>query len=262
MKMAQSQREVARDISHGYRILSYGIETCFECEKGFQGRMATESTGSRERVAVICGGGHAKVVLDILRSEGLHDVVGVIDDFLPEGHVVLEPFAVLGTLRDVQNVFAKHSVTAAVVALGDNRKRKCLVDSLTESLPSIKFVRAIHPRATIGSGVIIGDGTVVMAGAVINCVSRIERHCIVNTMASVDHDCRVEDYASLAPRATLCGAVHVGSLAAVCAGAVVVQRVKIGEGAILGAASHARHDIPSYTVQYGNPAIHVRDLKS
>ena len=166
----------------------------------------------------------------------------------------MEPFAVLGTLRDVQNVFAKHSVTAAVVALGDNRKRKCLVDSLKES-------RAIHPRATIGSGVIIGDGTVVMAGAVINCVSRIERHCIVNTMASVDHDCRVEDYASLAPRATLCGAVHVGSLAAVCAGAVVVQRVKIGEGAILGAASHARHDIPS-SVQYGNPAIHVRDLKS
>jgi acetyltransferase-like isoleucine patch superfamily enzyme len=49
-----------------------------------------------------------------------------------------------------------------------------------------------------------------MAGSIVQANARIGKHCIINTGATVDHDCIVEDYAHIAPGAHLCGGVHVG----------------------------------------------------
>lgn len=73
----------------------------------------------------------------------------------------------------------------------------------------------------------VGEGTVFMPGSIIMPGCRIGKHCIINTRASVDHDCILENYVSIAPGATICGGVHIGEGASIGAGAVVVQGVTI-----------------------------------
>lgn len=110
-----------------------------------------------------------------------------------------------------------------IIAVGDNATRKRLVD------PDAEYEVVMHPTAIIHKSVEIGWGTVIMAGVIIQPQVKIGKHCIVNTGATVDHDCVVEDYAHIAPGAHLCGGVHVGE------GALVGVGVGIEPGAVIPA---------------------------
>ena len=72
------------------------------------------------------------------------------------------------------------------------------------------FITLIHPKAYVSPTAYIGKGTIVMAGAVIQANVRIGEHCIINTGASVDHDCVLGDFVHVAPGTHLCGGVEVG----------------------------------------------------
>jgi acetyltransferase-like isoleucine patch superfamily enzyme len=68
---------------------------------------------------------------------------------------------------------------------------------------------------------------------------------VVNSAASVDHDCWIGAHAFIAPGAVLCGGVHVGAGALIGAGAVIVPGVSIGEDAVIGAGAIIRRDVGS-----------------
>ena len=82
------------------------------------------------------------------------------------------------------------------------------------------------------------QGTVVQSGATVG------KHCILNTGASVDHECCIEDFVHISPQATLCGNVHIGEGAWIGASAVVIPGVKIGKWSIIGAGSVVVEDVP------------------
>lgn len=93
-----------------------------------------------------------------------------------------------------------------LVAVGDNRARK----QETEAHPELEWGFAGHASAIIDPYTAIGEGTVIMAGVIIQPGCRIGKHVILNTGCTVDHDCVIEDYAHIAPGAHLCGNVRVG----------------------------------------------------
>ena len=105
----------------------------------------------------------------------------------------------------------------------------------------------------------MGCGTVVMAGAVINAQCKIGNFCIVNTRASLDHDCVMEDYASVAPGVTIGGSVAIGELSAICIGAVVAHRVRVGRDTVVGAGSTVLKDLGDGVLAYGTPARRIRE---
>lgn len=115
-----------------------------------------------------------------------------------------------------------------LVAIGDNRARKRVVES---EKGSGAFATLVHPTAWVSPTARIGEGTVIMAGAVVQARAVIGRHCIVNTGASVDHDCILLDYVHIAPGAHLCGTVTVGE------GALVGVGVGIAPGTFIPAWS-------------------------
>lgn len=124
----------------------------------------------------------------------------------------------------------------AIVAVGDNKTRKLEVERLIKE--EWRFCPAqIHPRAYVARGVEIGEGTVVMAGAVIQPGARIGKHVIVNTCASVDHGCIVGDFAHIAPGVHLCGDVEVGEGALVGVGSCAVPGAKIPAWTLVKAGS-------------------------
>jgi sugar O-acyltransferase (sialic acid O-acetyltransferase NeuD family) len=206
-------------------------------------------------ILVAGASGHAAVVIDILERQGKFRIAGLLDR---SGDGSCLGYEVLGTLEDLPRVMAGRGIRAGIVAVGDNWTRGQLVETLLRLAPDFEFVTAIHPSAQIGREASVGAGSVVMAGAVINPRARVGRFCIVNTAATLDHDSVMEDYSSLAPRASAGGNVRLGAFTAVSLGAGLVHGIVIGEHTVVGAGATVLRDLPPCVVAYGTPARVVR----
>jgi UDP-perosamine 4-acetyltransferase len=95
---------------------------------------------------------------------------------------------------------------------------------------------------------------VVLHGATVMPDARIGDFCVLNAHASVDHDCVLEDGASLGPGVVFPGGVTVREGAFVGTGAVALSGVTIGRGAVVGAGSVVTRDVPDGATVAGNPA--------
>lgn len=196
--------------------------------------------------------GHAKVIIDIVEQSGMHTIIGLIDDTGSVNNLMGYPVA-----RDMR-IYLDRGVWAGLVAIGDNWQRSRLVTKILDKCKDFEFVTAIHPSVKIARDVVIGRGTVVMAGCNINPCTRISSHCLINTGSNIDHDCIINDFASLAPGVTLGGNVVVGEYTAVGLGASVTEKIQFGSHTVIGAGSVVVRDIPSHCVAYGNPCKFVR----
>ena len=116
-------------------------------------------------------------------------------------------------------------------------------------------VTLVHRSAWISPLATIGAGAQIHAGAIVETGSVLGRQCIINTKASVDHDCALGDGVELAPGATLCGEIRVRDRAWICAGATVLPRVTIGADAVVGAGSVVIRDVAAKTTVIGVPAV-------
>lgn len=98
---------------------------------------------------------------------------------------------------------------------------------------------------------------VIMAGAVINPYVQLGKGCIVNTRASVDHDCNVGDYVHVAVGAHLCGTVEVGAYTWIGAGATVSNNVSICPECMIGAGAVVVKNLEEKGTYVGVPAGRV-----
>ena len=206
---------------------------------------------------MIGAGGHARSVLDVIRSEGRFHVAGLIDSSQPKGTPALGSL-VLGQESDLPVLCREQGTTLGVVAIGDNWQRRAVMERLRALVPGFAFASSVHPAATVARDVTVGSGTVIMAGAVVVSGSRIGNGCIVNTLASLDHDGVMEDYSSLAPGAVTGGGVRLGTCAAVGLGARIVHSLRIGAHAVVGAGALVIEEIPPEVVAFGAPAQVIR----
>ena len=88
----------------------------------------------------------------------------------------------------------------------------------------------------------------------------IGSHNIINTGASVGHDCRLSDFVHIASHATLTGGVQIGEGTWIGAGSVIRQGITIGAGTMIGAGSVVVKDIPANVVAFGNPCRVIREI--
>lgn len=188
--------------------------------------------------------GHAKVIIDICKSIGVH-VEGLIDDNVSvtemSGHKVLHTI---------------NSISRVIVSIGNNSIRKKIVEKL-----SVEFETAIASSAIVSESSQVQEGTVVMQGAIIQSESLIGKHCIINTGVSIDHECIVEDYVHISPHATLCGNVTIGEGTWIGAGSTIIQGVKIGKWSVIGAGSVVTKNIPDNTLAVGNRCKIIKTIK-
>lgn len=201
-----------------------------------------------ELVHVIGAGGHAKVVISVLRVRQI-PIAGVLDDSPEKWGKPVMGCVVEGPITQYRERIRK-----GIIAIGDNRARQ----RVAQSLPHIEWISVWHPAAFVDSTVQIGAGTVIFAGAVVQPESRLGNHCIVNTCASVDHDCKIGSYVHIAPGARLAGGVQVGDGALIGVGALILPHLSIGSGSIVGGGAVVTRDVPPYAVVVGNPARIIR----
>jgi UDP-perosamine 4-acetyltransferase len=196
-------------------------------------------------VVILGAGGHAAVVVDSLLEAGEHELAACLGE---SGEETILGVPVLPAETDPRTLGAE----GVFVAVGDNGRRKRLMEEAAGM--GLTMVNAVHPRAVVSRFAVLGTGVAVMAGAVVNARSEIGDGCIVNTGASVDHDCRVGAYAHVAPGTRLCGRVELGEGVFLGVGASVLPEVRIGAWAVVGAGAVVRKDIPGGSRAWGVPA--------
>lgn len=198
---------------------------------------------------VFGGGGHAKSVIDAARSTGSWDVVGVLDDqALPKGQDV-SGVPIRGnitresvTVNDIEN---------AVIAIGDNATRLEIAHRVAGA---VQWATIIHSASYVAPDVELGEGTVVLAGAVIQPACKVGRHVIANTSCSIGHDCVVEDFVHVAPGTNLAGGARIRCGAFLGIGSRVIPLREVGAWSTIGAGGVVVHDIPEKVTAVGVPA--------
>jgi sugar O-acyltransferase (sialic acid O-acetyltransferase NeuD family) len=192
-------------------------------------------------------GGHAKVVIDCLSEAGV-EIEGIFDD--DQDLVSLNGFSVLGPYDEQESPELE-----VIIAIGDNKTRKMIAESVRH-----RFAIAIHPSAIVSKYARVGDGSMIIHGAVVQTGVQLGKHVIINTSASIDHDCKIGNYAHVSPQACLCANVSIGDGTHVGAAATILPQVKVGKWCVIGAGSVVNKDVPDRAVVMGVPGKVVRML--
>src|SRR6478736_4876192 len=130
-------------------------------------------------VIIYGAGGQARVLLELIERAGICPLAGFVDDN-PDMHgTKIGGLPVLGSIDRLASVVRVHRIHRAVIAIGDNVVRKKFADhakSIGLRLPVL-----IHPNAYVSPTAHLGEGTVVLAGAVVGPDAKIGDLCIINT---------------------------------------------------------------------------------
>lgn len=208
------------------------------------------------KIIVVGGGGHAKVLISILKKMKAYEIIGYTD-IKNKGNIL--DVSYLGNDDILSEIMKEQKHCNAVIGVGsvdlsEERKRiKTFVESLGFDLPAV-----VSPNAIVNEGVRIGKATVVFDGVVINSGTKIGECSIINTNSTVEHDCEIGDYVHIAPGATLSGGVKVGNNSFIGTGANIIQTKTICENCFIGAGSTVVESCLTPGTYVGVPAKKVK----
>ncbi|RZS40928.1 sugar O-acyltransferase (sialic acid O-acetyltransferase NeuD family) [Herbihabitans rhizosphaerae] len=201
---------------------------------------------------LVGAGGLAREVLAAVRALG--DVwrpIGCLDDDPARHGSTVDGVPVLGA----SELAHEHDGAAVVVCVAspvrpDGRLR--VVRRL--GLPPSRYATIVHPAASVADGVRLGEGTVLLAGAVITARQTLGAHVLAMPHVLITHDDQVGDFVTLAGRAALASGVRLGTAAYVGAGALIREGLSVGPGAVIGMGAVVLQDVPAGQIWAGVPA--------
>lgn len=189
------------------------------------------------RLLVLGAGGHARAVADVAAECGW-DVAG----FLERVGAPLSP-GVIGDDGDIVVAARRERADACVVGVGNTAlaRRRELFDLIRSG--GLQTPALVHPRASVSRSARVGAGSVVCAGVVLGPGVEVGENVVLYGNVTVEHGCRIDDHAYLAPGVILCGDVHIEAGVFLGAGAIVLPGVVMGKDAMLSAGGCARADV-------------------
>ena len=205
---------------------------------------------------IVGAGGFGREVWEIVHrlqtDDGPWAFAGFVDDG-PDA-VTLERVGRLGAqvLGSVSWLRERPAPFAATLAIGSPAARvrvAARLDGVAVSYPAL-----VHPDATVGRAVQLGQGVLVAAGARLSTNIGIGDHVHVDQNVTVAHDVVVGDFARLNPHACVSGSVSIGAGALVGANATVLQGLTVHPGATVGAGAVVVRDVAANATVKGVPA--------
>lgn len=207
-------------------------------------------------LVIIGCGGFGREVHDVV--DAINDVnptwklLGYLDDGPEHGNVALVEARGWKVLGGTDWANTERRGVHFVIGIGAGKIRRTIDQRLTDA--GLTAATLIHPSATLGYDVRIGPGSVVCAGVRATTNISLGRHVHIDQNAVVGHDCILGDFCRLNPQACISGAVTIGQEALIGANATVLQGLRVGSCAIVGAGSCVVRDVPSDAVVKGVPA--------
>ncbi len=213
-------------------------------ERSAPARPFAEPVAGDHGVVILGAGGHARVIVDLLR--GAHPeltIVGAVDDSSrPPADVLGAP--VIGRSDRLEALRASGVERAAlgVGAVTHNATRRALFERLASlgfELPPL-----VHAQAMVEPSVKMGRGVQIFAGAIVGSNVTLGDNVIVNSGVVVSHDCVIGAHTHLTPGAILAGAVTVGENTVIGMGVTAYLGITIGRDVTVSNGVHLLADVP------------------
>lgn len=199
-------------------------------------------------LVMIGGGGHAGVLVDMLRAQGREVRAIVCPDDIDQRPVFA---GILHLKRDddvLQFPADEVLLVNGVGMLPNSSLKRKLNEYFLEQGYQFETVVAdgafVSPYARLLPGSQVFTGAIIQAGAVIG------EHSVVNSGAIVEHDSSVGAYNHIAPGATLCGQVVTKADVYVGANATIIQNMTLAQGSIAGAGAIVTQPLLSGQICY------------
>ncbi|MGA6182674.1 MULTISPECIES: acetyltransferase [Stenotrophomonas] len=139
----------------------------------------------------------------------------------------------------------------AIVAIGDSRARRKVVESLPAGT---RFPSFIHPSAITPAQLSVPEGVILHAGCILTTNIHLGRHVQLNRGSQVGHDSVLGDFVTTAPGAIISGNCTIGATAYLGAMSCIRERQEIGMDAIVGMGAVVVGNVPAHATYVGNPA--------
>ncbi len=196
------------------------------------------------KLLIYGAGGHSKTIIDLLRSLGNYQLVGIVDDGVPAGTQVLG-VPVLGGAEQLPHLFAQgvQQAVNAVGGIGNVDVRLRVFERLQTA--GFSFPTLIHPSAVIEPTVTLEEGVQVLALSYISSDSHIGFGTLINAGCIVSHDARLGRVVNLSPGVRLAGRVTVEDEAQLGMGVTVNLDLTIGRRARVGNGATVKANVPA-----------------
>ncbi len=201
-----------------------------------------------KKLAIIGAGGHGKVVADLAGLLGWDSIA-----FFDAAWKDKQSDSRWPMLGDTSIFIEKSSeFDSVLIAIGNCEIRWKEFMKIKNSVKPIITLK--HPNSTVSQYSKVGEGTVILAGSVVNTDAVIGKACIINVGATVDHDCILGNSVHVAPGAHISGGVTIGDASWIGVGSAIKQGVYIGKNVMVGAGAVVISDIPDNATVVVNPA--------
>jgi|GEM_PF-70679 len=171
-------------------------------------------------IVLVGGGGHCRSVIDVINSTNRYKIEGILDPNLKTGTEIFG-FPVIGGDDLIANLAKSNRFVITVGQVGNCKIRSVIYEKIKNAHGILENITS--PRAYVSPYSYIGEGTVVMHDAVINCGAIIGVNCIINTKALIEHDVSVGDHCHISTASVVNGDAIVREYSMIGSNSIVVN---------------------------------------
>ena len=202
------------------------------------------------KVLIIGAGGHATSCIEIIEAENKKEIVGLIGTPKEVGKKLLG-YEVLGSEEDFPDLLELTS--NLILGIGQIKSPNLRIEIKEKFVKNgFNFESVVSPTAQISKHVVIGAGTVIMHGVVINAGVKIGDYSIINTGSIIEHNSKIGNFSHISTGVISNGETSIGNNTFVGSGTIIMEQIKIGDNCIVGMGQHVRHDLSDNSKYVGN----------
>jgi sugar O-acyltransferase (sialic acid O-acetyltransferase NeuD family) len=194
-----------------------------------------------KKIIMIGGGGHAKVLVDILK-QGQIEIYAIASPEIDQKSVLMQGIKHFLNDDEIYNFRTDEILLVnGIGSIPGTALRASIFDNFQKY--GYEFLTVISKSSVVSKHCKLGMGVQVMPGVIINADARVGDNTIINSGAIIEHDCQIGSHNHIAPGAALSGEVVTGNYVHISTGAKVIQGIKIGERAMVGAGATVFKDL-------------------
>ena len=195
----------------------------------------------KEKIILIGAGGHAVSCIDVIESTKKYEIYGLIDNFRKN-------FIKVGKKR--YKIFNEKLISRklnnktknVLICLGFNLEKRQKLFFKYKKM-GFKFPVIQSSKSYVSQFSRVGEGTIIMHGAIINANATIGANCIINSKSLVEHDVKIGDSSHISTASVVNGHSVVGKNCFLGSNSTVIQSIKIKNNSFVKAGSLVKKDV-------------------
>jgi sugar O-acyltransferase (sialic acid O-acetyltransferase NeuD family) len=210
-----------------------------------------------KRIAILGAGGQARevawLIRDINRERPIYEFLGYIVKDVSRLSVHDSREHLLGDESWLQT--NRQRVDCLAIGIGTPALRCKVADNLTSQFPDLEWPALIHPRSVLDRETsTVDSGVLLCAGAICTTNITFGPFALINFGSTIGHDVQIGRGCVVNPGANISGGVVLEDSVLIGTGAHILQYLRVGARAKVGAGAVVVADVAPKSTVIGVPA--------